>query len=113
MSQGKKVGLVPGGYEEGTLATPDEMRLYLKNRKGFIKYALRYGYTIRPVLCIGENKAFETFDRLKSFRLLLSRFKLPASFFINKKYLFIVDPNIEVTTIVGKGIKKQNVDPNY
>lgn len=105
MSQGKNVALVPGGYEEATLTTFNQMRFYLKNRKGFIKYALKYGYTMRPVVCIGENKAFETFDGLKSFRLLMNKFKLPASFFINKKYLFLVDPNIEVTTIFGKGIK--------
>ncbi len=53
MIQGKKVGLVPGGYEEATLTTPNQMRFYLKHRKGFIKYALRYGYTVRPVVCIG------------------------------------------------------------
>lgn len=81
------------------------MRFYLKNRKGFVKYALKYGYTMRPVVCIGENKAFETYDGCKSIRLFLNKFKLPASFFINRKYLFFVDPNIEMTTIIGKGIK--------
>ena len=60
---------------------------------------------MRPVVCIGENKAFETFDGLKSFRLFMNKFKLPASFFINRKYFFLIDPNIEVTTIFGKGIK--------
>jgi hypothetical protein len=24
-----------------------------------------------------------------------------------------MDPNIELTTVVGKGIKKENADPNY
>ena len=68
---------------------------------------------MRPVVCIGENKAFKTFDGLKSFRLFLNKFKLPGSFFINRKYLFLVDPNIEITTIYGKGIKGENTDPNY
>lgn len=113
MKRGKTIGLVPGGYEEATLTTPREMRFYLKNRKGFVKYALRYGYTMRPVVCIGENKAFETVDSFKSLRLFLNKFKMPASFFINWKYLFFVDPNLEITTIVGKGIKKENADPNY
>lgn len=42
--------MVPGGYEEATLTTPKELRVYIKERKGFIKYALKYGYTIRPVI---------------------------------------------------------------
>ncbi len=68
---------------------------------------------MRPVLCIGENKAFETFDYLKSIRLFLSKFKLPALFFFNRKFLCFIDPNIEMTTIFGKGIKNENIDPNY
>jgi hypothetical protein len=86
------------------------MRLYLNKRKGFIKYALRYGYTIRPVLNFGENKAFETLDLLSSIKLFLNKFKLPTVFFLNKTYLFFIDPNIEITTVIGKGIKREEAE---
>lgn len=49
------MGIVPGGFEEATLTTPKENRLYLKNRYGFIKYALKYGTTVYPVFNFGEN----------------------------------------------------------
>ena len=50
MKQGKTIGVVPGGYEEAILTSDKELRVYLKHRKGFVKYALKYGYTIYPVL---------------------------------------------------------------
>lgn len=40
MREGKNLGLLPGGYEEATLTTPDEVRLWINSRKGFIKYSL-------------------------------------------------------------------------
>lgn len=55
------VGLVPGGYEEATLTSPNQIKIYIKERKGFIKYALKYGYAIRPTLVYNEHKAFWTF----------------------------------------------------
>lgn len=50
MKKGKNIGLLPGGFEEATVTTPKEFRCWLNDRKGFIKYALRYGYTIYPVI---------------------------------------------------------------
>ncbi len=94
MEEGKSLGLVPGGYEQASLTTLNEFRLYLKKRKGFIKYALRYGYTLRPVLCFGEHKAFQTLDVLNPLKLFLSRFKVPIAFFMNRKYGFFINPDI-------------------
>lgn len=50
LKRGKTVGILPGGYEEATLTSENEMRFFIEKRKGFIKYAMKYGYTIRPVL---------------------------------------------------------------
>ena len=55
MKKGKNVALVPGGFEEATLACKHENRLYIKKRKGFIKYALKHGTTLYPVFTFGEN----------------------------------------------------------
>lgn len=53
MKNGKNIGLIPGGFEEATLSTASAFRIYIKNRKGFIKMALQYGYKISPVLTLG------------------------------------------------------------
>lgn len=40
MKEGKNIGLLPGGFEEATITSPNELRCWITHRKGFIKYAL-------------------------------------------------------------------------
>ena len=61
LSKGTNIGLLPGGFEEATLSVTDELRVFIKDRKGFIKYALEYNYGIYPVLAVNEHKYFSTF----------------------------------------------------
>ncbi|KDO24241.1 hypothetical protein SPRG_09877 [Saprolegnia parasitica CBS 223.65] len=42
--QGSNIALIPGGYEEATTYNYGKHQVYLKNRKGFIKLALKHGY---------------------------------------------------------------------
>ena len=61
MRDGKKhLGVVPGGYEEATLTSRNKLNVFIKERKGFVKYALKYGYAMRPVIVFNEHKAFWT-----------------------------------------------------
>jgi hypothetical protein len=46
-SQGHNIALLPGGFEEATIYAYGQHRVYIKDRKGFIKMALKYGYTVR------------------------------------------------------------------
>jgi len=52
MKEGKSIGLLPGGFEEATITSKHEMRCYINNRKGFIKYAIENNYVIYPVLML-------------------------------------------------------------
>ena len=61
LGKGTNIGLLPGGFEEATLTVTDEIRVFIKERKGFIKYALEYNYGIYPVLAVNEHKYFSTF----------------------------------------------------
>ena len=61
MGRGQNIGLLPGGFEEATITVNDELRVYIKDRKGFIRYALEYNYGIYPVLAVNEHKYFSTF----------------------------------------------------
>ena len=47
--------LVPGGAHEARNWSKDEIKLYLKKRKGFIKLALRFGVDIIPTFSFNEQ----------------------------------------------------------
>ena len=58
--KGLSVCLVVGGAREALLASPGEINLTLKRRKGFVKYALQNGADLVPVFSFGENELFKT-----------------------------------------------------
>jgi hypothetical protein len=58
MKQQKNICWIPGGFEEATMTTPKEYRIFMKSRKGFIKYGLQFGYKVLPVFIFNENKCY-------------------------------------------------------
>ncbi len=84
MSQRKNILLAPGGFEEATITSDKEYRIYQKNRKGFIKYSLQYGYKIHPVFVFNENKIFKTTDAFLDLRLKLNKLKIPGVLYFSK-----------------------------
>lgn len=95
--------MYPGGFEEATLTSPKEMRCWI-SRKGFIKYALEYNYSIRPVIILKEHQSFWTFEPWQKLRMILNKVKLPGVFFWNKTYGFFQPTNIDITVIKGRPI---------
>ena len=85
LKKGQSIGLVPGGFEEATITVQNQLRVFIKERKGFIKYALQHNYTIYPVLSLSEHKFFSTFPYLLKLRLWLNKFKIPAVLYWNNK----------------------------
>ncbi|CAG9794974.1 unnamed protein product [Diatraea saccharalis] len=57
--KGNFVLMNPGGSAEVMLTRNDSYNLYLKNRKGFVRVALKAGASIVPVINFGENKMFD------------------------------------------------------
>lgn len=51
---GTAVGIVAGGAAEALNSFPDSYKLTLKNRKGFIKLALKHGASLVPMYTFGE-----------------------------------------------------------
>jgi len=70
------VVLYVGGISELFLSNPKEERVFLKDRKGFIKLAVRAGADVIPVYCFGNTLALEILQN--KFLRTLSR-KLGAS----------------------------------
>ncbi|XP_049644123.1 2-acylglycerol O-acyltransferase 3-like [Suncus etruscus] len=60
---GQAVIIMVGGAQEALNAIPGVHRLTLRNRKGFVRLALRHGASLVPVYSFGENDIF----RVKSF----------------------------------------------
>jgi 2-acylglycerol O-acyltransferase 2 len=58
--QTKSLILVPGGAVEALYCQPGTMKLYLKNRKGFIRLAMETNKPLIPCIGFGENEIFDT-----------------------------------------------------
>lgn len=62
---GNAVALVVGGAAETFYCKPGQYRLVLKNRKGFVKIALRHGSPLVPVFSFGETDLYTQMDNPK------------------------------------------------
>jgi len=80
MRNKRSLALIPGGFEEATIHSNQTDRLFLKNRKGFIKYALQYGYSIVPIYVFGEKNTFSNLQGCWKLRLWLNSFGIPSIF---------------------------------
>ena len=58
MTTQTSLGLLPGGFNEATLLRRGHNVVYVRNRKGFLKYCLHYGYELVPVYYFGECATF-------------------------------------------------------
>jgi 2-acylglycerol O-acyltransferase 2 len=56
----ESIVLIPGGAAEALHAHRGILKLYLKNRKGFVRLALETNTKLIPVIGFGENDIFDT-----------------------------------------------------
>lgn len=112
MAQGENIALIPGGFQEATLYMHGRHRLYIRNRAGFVKYALQYGYSIQPCYVFGEEWSYWQIALYgaKSFALWLNRFHVPGTVFVGR-FLFFPDPDLDLVTVVGAPIQLPHI-PN-
>ncbi|SPR00845.1 Acyltransferase [Plasmodiophora brassicae] len=104
MGKGENVAILPGGFEEATLFRKGRHLVYLRNRKGFIVYALRYGYRVSPVYTFGEELLYSSFERWPNFRLWLNKWKIPCVLFWSR-YGFMPEPFVDLITVVGQPLQ--------
>ncbi len=100
MNNNKNIIFVPGGFEEATITRYGKDRIFISERKGFIKYALQFGYKVYPSYTFNENKIFYTFNYFEKFRLLLNKIKLPGTLFFSKYGIF-PHTDIDLFTVIG------------
>lgn len=104
MQKKQNLALIPGGFECQTLTTHKENIAYIKNRKGFIKYAIHYGYKVHPMYIFGENKIFYNLESFQFLRLLLNKLKIIGILFWSR-FGFMPESKAEIHSVVGKGIQ--------
>ncbi|CAK5087613.1 unnamed protein product [Meloidogyne enterolobii] len=75
---GNAVGIVPGGAAESLESFPNVHRIILKNRKGFVRLAIKNGASLVPVYHFGESSLFrqistKEFSLARKFQNLVKR----------------------------------------
>ncbi|KAH6660595.1 diacylglycerol acyltransferase [Truncatella angustata] len=114
---GRAVTIVIGGARESLEAQPGQLRLILKERKGFIKLAVRTGADLVPVLAFGENDLYDQLrpkehpvvHKIQMFILKVWKFTLP---FLHGRGIFNYDVGLmpyrhSLNIVVGAPIKVQ------
>lgn len=112
---GRAVTIVVGGARESLEAQPGMLRLILKERKGFIKLAVRTGADLVPVLAFGENELYDQMNpkthpwlhSVQMFVLRVWKFTLP---FLHGRGIFNYDVGLmpyrrPLHIVVGAPIK--------
>lgn len=79
MTRGDSLAMLPGGFQEASICQRGKDRVYIKKRKGFIKYCLQGGYRITPVYNFGESDTYRTFSPFLKFRLQLAAQNIPGA----------------------------------
>lgn len=87
------VGLIVGGAEESFHTRPNTYKFVLKNRKGFVKIALRTGASLVPSISFGENNVYDLIEFQagswgRSLQNLIKRFTTFAPLLFNGRGCF-------------------------
>jgi len=80
MQRGESFGLTPGGFLEASLFEYGKDRIVVTSRKGFIKYALQYGYNVVPAYSFGECHTYYNVRGFTAFRKWLADRDMPGIF---------------------------------
>ncbi|KDO24283.1 hypothetical protein SPRG_09920 [Saprolegnia parasitica CBS 223.65] len=108
---GDNIAIIPGGFEEATIFARGHHRVFLKNRKGFLKLALQYGYKVHPVYTFGEEETYASFPYLLKPRVWLNKYKVPGVIFRGLWFCFYMPfRSARLTTVVGAPLQLPTID---
>ncbi|KAK7089966.1 hypothetical protein V1264_009837 [Littorina saxatilis] len=114
---GQALAIVVGGAAEVLVTKPGSTELKLKNRKGFVKMALRHGASLVPVYSFGENELFNVVENAEgswgwAFQQIVMKifgYNLPI-FYGRSKFFFMVPNKTPIYSIVGEPIHVDKVE---
>ncbi|KAJ1606919.1 transmembrane domain-containing protein [Cryptosporidium canis] len=104
--------IFPGGFHETVLLDWGKDSVYIEKRFGFIKYCLKYSYSIRPVYVFGECLSFHQLQHFKRLRWLLNDFSLPSVVFCGETWWNPLLPvrNVPYLIVIGKPIRLDSTE---
>jgi len=105
MERGDNVALIPGGFQDATIFEHGKERTFVRQRKGFVKYCLEFGYRLHPVWTFGEAETYHAFKGLQGLRLKLNKYNVPALLPFGWWPCPVLPlPTARLMTVVGPGI---------
>ena len=117
MQRGESFGLCPGGFPELAGMVRGRDAVYLKN-KGFIKFALRFGYKVVPCYTFGEVQTYWNVEGCEALRERLAQYGVPGILvtgpftMVPLLALLPFSKGVGLHTIHGTGVQfPQIVDP--
>jgi 2-acylglycerol O-acyltransferase 2 len=120
MKKGNSIFIYVGGEKEQLMSESGLHRIYLLERKGFVKLALQYGADLIPMYAFGENEVYTTSNILLDFRKWLQKsfslgipicFGRWGSFLPHRKRLALeIGKPIEVKAVPKEKITQKEID---
>jgi len=102
---------VVGGAAESLKSQPGTYRIVIKNRKGFVRVALKAGADLVPVISFGENDMYDqyTSPRIQKVQTLFHKYIGAVPIFPRGRGFFqytfgILPRRRPINTVVGKAI---------
>lgn len=101
--------LYPGGFEEAALTKYQQERVFIRSRKGFVKYAIQNNYKLHPCYQFGETSLYYTLqhDAISAF---LSRLKM-VSFLVCGRVLLFPISSVRMKLVIGNRVDYHVQDP--
>mmetsp|Transcript_27001 Transcript_27001/g.55632 ORF Transcript_27001/g.55632 Transcript_27001/m.55632 type:complete len:382 (-) Transcript_27001:105-1250(-) len=110
MEKGESISMTPGAYQEATCFSHGFERVALRQRKGFVKYCLRYGYRLHPVYTFGESETYFTLGGFDKLRLWLNGKGIPTVCFWGLPWCPLLPRrHVKLLTFVGPALELPKV----
>jgi len=102
--------IIPGGFEEASIHCPGKPRVYLKERAGFIKYALMHGYSLTPSYAFGEENSFDNVQGAWKLRLWLNSLGIPSIFPWGVWWCPVLMRSVPILVAIGSPMKLPRIE---
>jgi len=110
MEASETMAIIPGGFKEATISCPQANRVFLHERRGFVKYALQHGYSLTPCYIFHEHELYWNLQGMWRMRHFLNCLGFPAVVPIGRWFCFLLPRNHRLHIVVGRALELPQID---